>query len=437
MVNARVIFLFLLTCSILKCGSLVSRGKKKHTAAYQTFDKVKKQQVVVPLTNLPPDSYVRNNMMPSQILQLDGTNELSPLKSPNTVFVNGENQEDQNYPLIDDGHQMDPNDEPYQGLPTEDNTYNTAYSSLFGNEMADYNDVDNNDDNNVAPKDNDGQATYDEQSNEEYLNDDTREEQDPPVRTMVPEFNNYQNNYAAMQGALIPTLSGLISSRIRAIKRLNLLDKTQHTSTPSKYAPLVKQILKTRVRGGEKLSSLLSEGVATKKNNATQIQSHNQQSSDTDETKITIEDTKKEELRYKSMLKSAEMAANLADAAKTLTKLVKKLTAQDAKIAKKPEEERTKHNHNNGDSSEDGERWSEWSKWSHCTTTCGGGLTYSKRRCMIHLPSGHGQNCTGKSIKVRLCHLNSCKSTETKKVNLERTLSEMAEDRSHIYRPSV
>lgn len=332
----------------LTISSKFNVGKKKHTAAYQTSDKVKKQQVVVPLTNLPPDSYVRNNMMPSQILQLDGTNELSPLKSPNTVFVNGENQEDQNYPLIDDGHQMDPNDEPYQGLPTEDNTYNTAYSSLFGNEMADYNDVDNNDDNNVAPKDNDGQATYDEQSNEEYLNDDTREEQDPPVRTMVPEFNNYQNNYAAMQGALIPTLSGLISSRIRAIKRLNLLDKTQHTSTPSKYAPLVKQILKTRVRGGEKLSSLLSEGAASKKNNATQIQSHNQQSSDTDEPKITIEDTKKEELRYKSMLKSAEMAANLADAAKTLTKLVKKLTAQDAQIAKKPEEERTKHNHNNG-----------------------------------------------------------------------------------------
>ena len=89
------------------------------------------------------------------------------------------------------------------------------------------------------------------------------------------------------------------------------------------------------------------------------------------------------------------------------------------------------------DSYENGGQWSEWSEWSHCTTTCGGGLTYSKRRCITHFPSGHGQNCTGKGIKVRLCHVNSCKTTDAKKVNLERTLSEMAEDRSHIYKPSV
>ncbi|XP_022788554.1 uncharacterized protein LOC111328397 [Stylophora pistillata] len=444
MANARAIFLFLLICSILKFGSSSRRGKKKHAAAYHNFDKVKKQQVVVPLTNFPPDSYVQNNIMPSQILHLDGTNELSPLKSPSTVFLNGENEEDQTYPSIDDSHQTDTNDEPYPESPTEDNTYNTAYSSLFGNEMEDYHDVVNNDDNNAALKDNNGQATYDEQPNEEYVNDDTGEEQNPPVRTTLPEFNNYRNSYVsntAMQGALIPTLSGLIASRTRAIKRLNLLGKTQHTSTSSKYAPLVKQIHETRDRGSNKISSSpFSDGDASeaaKKDNATQTHNHNQHASTTDETKVKVEDSEKEELRYKSMLKSAEMAANLADAAKTLTNLVKKLTAQDTKISQKQEEEHAKLTQNNEDSYENGGQWSEWSEWSHCTTTCGGGLTYSKRRCITHFPSGHGQNCTGKGIKVRLCHVNSCKTTDAKKVNLERTLSEMAEDRSHIYKPSV
>ena len=79
--------------------------------------------------------------------------------------------------------------------------------------------------------------------------------------------------------------------------------------------------------------------------------------------------------------------------------------------------------------------WSEWSKWSACTTTCGGGFTYSKRSCNSPPPSHAGKNCGGKSLKVRLCHLNICKTTDTKKINLERSLSEMAATRSHIYRP--
>lgn len=79
--------------------------------------------------------------------------------------------------------------------------------------------------------------------------------------------------------------------------------------------------------------------------------------------------------------------------------------------------------------------WSEWSKWSRCTTTCGGGLSYSKRSCTTSPPSNEGKHCAGRRIKVRLCHLNRCKTADTKKVNLARTLSEMAADRSHIYKP--
>ena len=290
-------------------------------------------------------------MMQSQMLHLDGTNEASTLRAPTTLFVNSDNQADQSYSSID-SHQTDVSDEPYQESPTEDNTYNTAYSSLFGNEMEDYN-VDNNDNNNVALKDDDDQAPYDEQSNEEYLNQDSREDQSAPARTMVPDFNNYQSNYvsnAGVQGGLIPTLSSLIASRIRAINRLNLLGQTHHTSNLPNYASFVKQILKTKARESKKFPRLPSYGNASeaaKKDNTTKSHNQTQQSSATDKIKAKIEDNEKEELQYKNIVKNAEMAANLAEAAKTLTKLVKKLTAQDAMISEKQEGEPAKPTHNN------------------------------------------------------------------------------------------
>lgn len=65
-------------------------------------------------------------------------------------------------------------------------------------------------------------------------------------------------------------------------------------------------------------------------------QNHNQtQVNSVDETKVKVEDAEKQELEYKKNVKNAELAANLAEAAKTLTKLVNKLTAQDVIISKK------------------------------------------------------------------------------------------------------
>ncbi|KAL9967339.1 hypothetical protein ACROYT_G025543 [Oculina patagonica] len=374
------------------------------------------------------------------MLHLDGTNEVSPLRAPSTVFINGDNQASQPYSPME-RQQTEDNEDPYQETPIEDNNYNTAYSPLFGNEMENYND-ENNDNTNVAFADDNGQgeAPYDEQSNEGYLSQaNEEEEENPPARTMI-DYNNHNSNYvsdAAVQGGLAPTLSSLIASRIRALNRLNSLGQKQSTSTLPNYASLVKQLLKAKARGVKSSSQIHSDDTASKadkKDNRTQNDNQTQQASPVDKTKAKKEDAKKQELEYKKNVKNAELAANLAEAAKTLTRLVNKLTGQDAMISQKHEDESTAKKNNSEDISVDG-GWSEWSRWSRCTTTCGGGLTYSKRSCTSPPPSNEGKSCAGRSIRVRLCHLNRCKTTDTKKVNLERSLSEMAAARSHIYRP--
>lgn len=276
------------------------------------------------------------------MLHLDGTNEVSPLRAPTTVFVNGDNREaDQSYTPME-GQQSEDNDEPYQEAgPIEDNSYNTAYSSLFGNEMDNYND-DNNDDTNMAFADDSSQAPYDDQSNERYLSQANEEEENAPVRTMT-NYNRHDNNYLSdttIQGALVPTLSSLTASRIKEINRLTSLGQQHSTITSPNYASLVKQLLIAQAQGVKESSRLHSDHPLTKAPKTDHgTQNHNQtQVNSVDETKVKVEDAEKQELEYKKNVKNAELAANLAEAAKTLTKLVNKLTAQDVIISKKGEE---------------------------------------------------------------------------------------------------
>ena len=308
-----------------------------------TNDKVKKQQVLVPLRNFATTAYDQNNLI-SPMLHLDGTNEVSPLRAPTTVFVNGDNREaDQSYTPME-GQQSDDNDEAYQEAqeaPIEDNSYNTAYSFLFGNEMENYND-DNNDVANMAFADDSRQAPYDDQSNERYVSQANDEEENAPVRTMT-KYNRHDINYlsgATEQGALVPTLSSLTASRIKAINRLTSLGQQQSTITSPNYASLVKQLLIAQAQGVKASSRVHSVHPLTKTpkiDNGTQ--SHNQtQVNSVDKTKVKVEDAEKQELEYKKNVKNAELTANLAEAAKTLTKLVNKLTVQDAIISKKGEE---------------------------------------------------------------------------------------------------
>ncbi|XP_069078673.1 ADAMTS-like protein 3 isoform X1 [Pleurodeles waltl] len=46
--------------------------------------------------------------------------------------------------------------------------------------------------------------------------------------------------------------------------------------------------------------------------------------------------------------------------------------------------------------------WDAWGTWSDCSRTCGGGASYSLRRCL------NGRNCEGRNIRYRTCSNNDC-----------------------------
>uniref|UniRef100_A0AAX7UTW2 ADAMTS-like 3 n=1 Tax=Astatotilapia calliptera TaxID=8154 RepID=A0AAX7UTW2_ASTCA len=46
--------------------------------------------------------------------------------------------------------------------------------------------------------------------------------------------------------------------------------------------------------------------------------------------------------------------------------------------------------------------WDAWSAWSDCSRTCGGGASYSLRRCL------NGGSCEGKNIRYRTCSNTDC-----------------------------
>ncbi|XP_074901238.1 ADAMTS-like protein 3 isoform X1 [Buteo buteo] len=48
--------------------------------------------------------------------------------------------------------------------------------------------------------------------------------------------------------------------------------------------------------------------------------------------------------------------------------------------------------------------WDAWGSWSDCSRTCGGGASYSLRRCL------NGRNCEGRNIRYKTCSSNDCPS---------------------------
>uniref|UniRef100_A0A8C3X202 ADAMTS like 3 n=1 Tax=Catagonus wagneri TaxID=51154 RepID=A0A8C3X202_9CETA len=46
--------------------------------------------------------------------------------------------------------------------------------------------------------------------------------------------------------------------------------------------------------------------------------------------------------------------------------------------------------------------WDAWGDWSDCSRTCGGGASYSLRRCLI------GRNCEGQNIRYKTCSNHDC-----------------------------
>ncbi|GAB1292286.1 ADAMTS-like 3 [Apodemus speciosus] len=57
----------------------------------------------------------------------------------------------------------------------------------------------------------------------------------------------------------------------------------------------------------------------------------------------------------------------------------------------------------NADSDEDKDgNWDAWGDWSDCSRTCGGGASYSLRRCLT------GRNCEGQNIRYKTCSNHDC-----------------------------
>uniref|UniRef100_A0A3B3Q350 Uncharacterized protein n=1 Tax=Paramormyrops kingsleyae TaxID=1676925 RepID=A0A3B3Q350_9TELE len=54
-------------------------------------------------------------------------------------------------------------------------------------------------------------------------------------------------------------------------------------------------------------------------------------------------------------------------------------------------------------SDEDGNGgWDAWGGWSECSRTCGGGASYSLRRCL------NGESCDGRNIRYQTCSNTDC-----------------------------
>uniref|UniRef100_A0A4W3HN12 ADAMTS like 1 n=1 Tax=Callorhinchus milii TaxID=7868 RepID=A0A4W3HN12_CALMI len=47
-------------------------------------------------------------------------------------------------------------------------------------------------------------------------------------------------------------------------------------------------------------------------------------------------------------------------------------------------------------------QWDAWGPWSECSRTCGGGASYSLRRCL------NSRNCEGRNIRYRTCSSVTC-----------------------------
>ena len=50
--------------------------------------------------------------------------------------------------------------------------------------------------------------------------------------------------------------------------------------------------------------------------------------------------------------------------------------------------------------------WGPWGDWSPCNRLCGGGISYSIRKCNNPTPANHGRYCLGDSKKYRVCATN-------------------------------
>ena len=275
--------------------------------------------MLVPLGNFGTSNFGPAVAM-SPMFHLEGTNEVASLKEPSTVFLNGNDQATP-YTVPVNGRQMNGFEEHLPEAPLEENNFNTDSSLFDTDEMESFRD---------SAED---QTTSYEQTNDAgYLNRESEEESEPS-RAMV-DYKNYDSNYMsnADDNQGLPTLSSIIASRLKEKDALRSFGLGHSATGISNYALMAKRLSKNKHLAVENPLELHSVMTATKKDNYTNVDI-----TDDEGDGRKRDDAKKKQ--YKAMLKNAEMAANLAETAKTLTKLVKKLTEHEVMISRKQEKE--------------------------------------------------------------------------------------------------
>ncbi|XP_078591705.1 papilin-like isoform X1 [Branchiostoma floridae x Branchiostoma japonicum] len=55
----------------------------------------------------------------------------------------------------------------------------------------------------------------------------------------------------------------------------------------------------------------------------------------------------------------------------------------------------------------EGEGWSPWGEWGPCSRTCGGGVSFQERLCLVTRSDG-GDNCVGPRKNYRSCNIQDC-----------------------------
>ena len=291
--------------------------------------------MLVPLGNFGTSNFGPAVAM-SPMFHLEGTNEVASLKEPSTVFLNGNDQATPDIVPVN-GRQINGFEEHLPEAPLEENNFNTDSSLFDTDEMESFRDSAGDKEyaskGNVAFTGDEDQTTSYEQTNDAgYLNRESEEESEPS-RAMV-DYKNYDSNYMsnADDNQGLPTLSSIIASRLKEKDALRSFGLGHSATGISNYALMAKRLSKNKHLAVENPLELHSVMTATKKDNSTNVDITGDEGDDRKR-----DDAKKKQ--YKAMLKNAEMAANLAETAKTLTKLVKKLTEHEVMISRKQEKE--------------------------------------------------------------------------------------------------
>ena len=295
-----------------------------------TRQKSKKQQVLLPVKAFASDYGETNSVTPFS--KVEGTNE-GPVREPTTLFINSGGQKNLFAPPV---RQREENGDQFGAAAFADRGYNMDASLMNSDLVYNYeNEMHAEDDNSQRENANANQhfafssdrgeeSPYADWGNAVDENHVTENQESVPESSWS-NINNYENN------ALEDTadMSRVALAKLRELDRSPyVFDQHQATMEPPRYSPLVERFESSKALERDRAAKKESETDSKDRKISKQIEIHNKTQVIDNEAR----EAKKEKFEYKKMVKSAELAANLAEAAHTLTKLVRKLTSREAII---------------------------------------------------------------------------------------------------------